>query len=118
MNIYAQALVVLAVAAASFTAGYMGRGSAETGRAAAVAAASTEAAQKAAALTAEAAKAQYAALFASLEEREAVRAEVIETTNTIVKEIQLAPVTTECADSPAVRVALDGLRQQAGSASN
>lgn len=33
--------------------------------------------------------------------------------NTVIREIQSAPITTACVDSPAIRVALDGLRRLA-----
>jgi len=43
----------------------------------------------------------------------AARAERAAEVKTIIREVQLAPVTTNCVDSPAVRVALAGLRKLA-----
>jgi len=52
-------------------------------------------------------------IIVAVQEAAQVRAENTNQVNTIIREVQSAPITQACVDSPAVRVALAGLRKLA-----
>lgn len=52
-------------------------------------------------------------IIVAVQEAAKTRAENTNQVQTIIREVQSAPITQACVDSPAVRVALDGLRRLA-----
>lgn len=66
-----------------------------------------------AAATVDAQRKEAERVIAAVQEAAALRAETAGEVQTIIREVQGAQVTAACVDSPAVRVALDGLRRLA-----
>lgn len=53
-------------------------------------------------------------VIAAVQDAAKLRADTVDNVQTVIREIQSAPITTACVDSPAILVALDGLRKLAG----
>jgi hypothetical protein len=91
--------------------GYMARGKMESNRAAAVARAQEEAVQARIDAALSAQHDEHARLLAAAEKRAQAAEKRTARVAGLIGEIKDAPETSACASSPAVRVALNGLRQ-------
>lgn len=54
----------------------------------------------------------YKNIVSTVDKNETMTHQVTEKTNTIIREIQSAPVTTQCVSSPSIGIAIDRLKQQ------